>query len=45
MNEVIGKGKFGDVNRGFVRMGSRKVEVAFKVLSGESPLQAASLMI
>ena len=35
MNDVVGKGKFGNVNRGFVKKGTRNTEVAFKTLRGK----------
>ena len=34
MNDVVGKGKFGNVNRGFIKKGTRNTEVAFKTLRG-----------
>ena len=36
MNDVVGKGKFGNVNRGFIKKGTRNTEVAFKTLRGKS---------
>ena len=41
MNDVVGKGKFGNVNRGFIKKGTRNTEVAFKTLRGEK-LQSRS---
>ena len=35
MNDVVGKGKFGNVNRGFIKKGTRNTEVAFKTLRGK----------
>ena len=38
MNDVVGKGKFGNVNRGFIKKGTRNTEVAFKTLRGKKLL-------
>ena len=35
MNDVLGKGTFGNINRGFIKKGSKNIEVAFKTLQGK----------